>query len=96
MGYFQYSYVFFLFFFFSIFFSTGRTAGKQSNMFQHGLMIRYPIGKKYFLVSCETTLLYLLLWVDGYDETFRRTLERPLYLIIDSICVCVFIHFFMP
>lgn len=36
-----------------------------------------------------------LLWVDGYDETFRRTLERPLYLIIDSICVCVCLFIFL-
>lgn len=87
--------LFFSSFFFSIFFSTGRTAGKQSNMFQHGLMIRYPHWKKIFPCFLRNDLIISsLLWVDGYDETFRRTLERPLYLIIDSIRVRVLCYEF--
>lgn len=87
MGYFQYSYVFFLSSSFLFFFSTGRTAGKQSNMFQHGLMIRYPIGKKYFPIIS-------LLWLMDMMKLSVGLLERPLYLIIDSIRVCVLCYEF--
>ncbi|KAL6818696.1 hypothetical protein GGI42DRAFT_11450 [Trichoderma sp. SZMC 28013] len=83
-----------MFFLLLYFFSTGRTAGKQSNMFQHGLMIRYPIGKKTFPCSCERPIYFISFGLMD-DETFRRTLERLVLNYRQHLCVCLFIFYAM-
>ncbi|KAL7945892.1 hypothetical protein V8C42DRAFT_46517 [Trichoderma barbatum] len=73
--------------FFYLISSTGRTAGKHSNMFQHGLMIRYPL--EIFLVPATTHVL-----PPGLMDNEFSIILWGLYLIIDSIC-CVCIHYFL-